>query len=467
MWTLDAPIGGGENGDVWRVSSPSHAPHAIKLFTSISADSYEHFRAAVLSLDIGHPVDGVIPIHQRNLPRSKYGTVPWLVMPLATALTEYVLTSRHVDIARDFSDLADTVVRLADNGISRGTIKPSNILHLDGRLCLSDIGLPQYPRKSQITPARRSRGSASTPPEMRRLAAQVDSIEADVYSLGKALWCALTRTREAFDGPYDPRASHALVHYMQGVETSILDRLLIECTDPAPQNRPHASAFSARLREWSAPIHDFPATCLQEWNELIHALFPFGHPACVEWRNADVICSVLDQVGKTGLLNFLIYPSGGGVRFVSARRAGESGMISLQMTDGGVVVLKPKKLTLELSNDDAAWSYFRVELSHVPPAIPELAMCDGAQREYLSELAPGIYAPRGRYSGFVTDAQEIEPVVTGRRVCRLLSGTCVLFSMRSPYGRAPSSERRYHEQMSESAFRAFVSRQTVSKPPRS
>lgn len=456
-WLLEAPLGAGGNGDVWKAARPGQTSQAIKILRSVSAETYERFKIETSTLETLGRVPGIIPLLEKFVPDDKSDSTPWFTMPVAVPFEQYIQGRKPFDIVEDFIVLAGTIQRLHDVGISHRDIKPANFLYYQGQLCLSDFGLVKYPERATITPPRRDIGAKFTmAPEMRRKAHSANGMPADVYSFAKSLWIALTGQELGFDGQYNPLSTLALSQYLANMYTTTLDRLLEECTDTEPDRRPAVSSVIARLQEWLAICRDFHARNLTEWTELTRKLFPLGAPTRSTWEGVDAICLVLAEIAKIPSLNHMFYPTGGGNTITAVSTAAEEGMIALHIGEKMVEIVKPAKLTFESFGNDTNWSYFRLEAAPVAPSGVKGAISAERTYEALTEISPGHYIP---YACWDHNEYNGKPLPDSARPAgRYLSGAFVFFSTRSIYNADPSTYDARHNKMSEEKFRDYIAR---------
>lgn len=456
-WLLEALLGAGGNGDVWKATKPGQTSQAIKILRSVTVETYERFKIETSTLEKLGRVPGIIPLLDKFVPENKSDALPWFTMPVAMPFEQYIVGRKPLDVINDFVALAGTIRGLHDAGISHRDIKPANFLYYEGLLCLSDFGLVKYPDRAAITPPRRDIGAKFTmAPEMRRKAESAIGQPADVYSFAKSLWIALTGQELGFDGQYNPLSTLALSPHLANMYTTTLDRLLEECTDTEPDRRPTMSSVIARLQEWLAICNDFHTRNLTEWTELTRKLFPLGPPARSTWKGADAICLVLAEIAKIPSLNHMFYPTGGGNTITAVSTAAEEGMIALHIGEKMVEILKPEKLTFESFGNDTNWSYFRLEAAAIAPSGVEGAVNPGRTYEALTEVSPGHYAP---YECWNHDEYNGEPLPESARPAgRYLTGAFVFFSTRSTYNAEPSTYDARHNKMSEEQFRAYIER---------
>lgn len=454
-WILEAPLGSGGNGDVWKAAKPGEVPLAIKILRSITNETYERFKIETSILERLGNTKGIIPLLEKFIPTNKSGPTPWFAMPVAIPFDVYIKGKKPHAIVEDFIKLAEVVEHLHQKGISHRDIKPANFLYYDGQLCLSDFGLVKYPERSAITPERRDVGAKFTmAPEMRRMASAANGLPADVYSFAKSLWIALTGKDLGFDGQYNPASTLALTHHLPETYTTTLDRLLVECTETEPVRRPSITAVISSLREWLEICKDFHTRNLIEWSELTHKLFPVGAPTRTTWSNIDSICLVLAEISKVKSLNHMFYPTGGGNTITGVSRAAEQGMIALHLGGKSAEILKPAKLTYESFDSDTSWSYFRLEAAPALPTGIINSLCIEGISEELTEIIPGQYAP---YSCWQDDEINGLPLPeSARPVGRFLRGAFVFFSTRSVYNGDPATYDARHNKMTEEEFRSYI-----------
>ncbi|MBU4524054.1 MAG: protein kinase [Desulfomicrobium sp.] len=456
-WVLEKSLGVGGNGDVWRASKLDQQPVALKMLRNINLETYERFKNEIASLEELGCVMGVIPLLEKFIPNDMAAGTPWFTMPIATTFAEYISGKKSEKIVEDFISLAKVVEALHKKGISHRDIKPANFLFYNDRLCLSDFGLVKYPKQAVLTKQKRDVGAKFTmAPEMRRKAHASDGLPADVYSLAKSLWIALTGEELGFDGQYNPASTIAISNYLPETYTTTLDRLLVECTETDPLLRPKISTVIARLEEWLGVARDFHTRNLAEWTELTQKLFPLGAPTRSTWLQIDSICSVLAEISKVKALNHMFYPTGGGNTIIGVSRAGEEGMIALHIDEKIAEILKPAKLTYESFGEDTSWSYFRLEAAPVEPSGVENAVDYKGISEGLTEIVSGVYAPYFCWSNNEFDGEPLPD--SARPICRFLKGSFVFFSTRSVYNRDSGTYDARHDKMTEEEFRSYIER---------
>lgn len=457
-WTLLEQLGKGGNGEVWKASTEHGELRAIKILIRGGTDEpYQRFcREIEILKRLGTP-EGIVPLLDSCIPENPKKERPWYVMPLAVPYMDEIDGKKPYEIASDFRSLAATLNELHIQGISHRDIKPANFLVLDGQVCLSDFGLVKLPDAEGITPPRRDVGAKYTmAPEMRRTPSQANGEFADIYSLAKSLWIALTRDNFGFDGQYYASSSVGLRNYMSAYYLTPLDEILSACTNHDPASRPSINRFIEVLEEWARINNDFDDRNGNEWREVAERIFPLGQPARAQWEDRRQICDILNIAASNKSLNHMFYPTGGGMTLLGANLAPESGMIELRVSDKMYEICCPERLLFESYAGKPEWNYFRLELKGIYSAL------DGEPGEYLAhseeltEIRPGIYA-----SLDVWFENEIngEPLTDfARRVTRFSGGSFVIFSTSSTYNRDTSTYDARHNKMSSEEFRAYIYR---------
>ena len=129
----------------------------------------------------------------------------WYAMPLAVPLKDKLKDLGSLEEKVNcILEVAETLILLHEKDIVHRDIKPQNIYFYNGKYCLGDFGLVDYPAKKDLTLLQEPVGPKATmAPEMRYNAKEADGKKADVYSLAKTLWIVLTGMEYGFEGRYD------------------------------------------------------------------------------------------------------------------------------------------------------------------------------------------------------------------------------------------------------------------------
>lgn len=401
-------------------------------------------------------IKGVIPIFSYGLPDEKTKKY-WYAMPIAIPLEDKLKEVKSLeDKVNCVLELARTLEALHKKDIVHRDIKPKNIYFYNGKYCLGDFGLVDYPEKRDLTSLQEAVGPKATmAPEMRYNAKNADGKKADVYSLAKTLWIVLTGVDHGFEGRYEEDDAiiglrndkrYKKEHLVE------LEELLKQATEYDPSLRPSMETFVTTLEKWLEVVSNFQKSNYSEWKYLQNRLFSKTVPLHAEWRDIDSIIKILNDIGSMPGLNHMFLPTGGGQDVESAKYANEEGCICL-VAGGCNYIFKPYRLELEnYGKRDYRWSYFRLQLEPIEPisnAIYEDC------RESLIEDFPGHYiesnlASYGRYD----DGTEFPK--GHRQVDRFLNGSFVIFSKQSVYNHISGTYDARHNKMSSMEFRHYI-----------
>lgn len=253
-WRLQAPLGRGGNGEVWRCADPDGAEAAIKvLLNQRSSERLGRFRNEISFLLGPGRREGVIPIVDHDL--RGVGKV-WYAMPLA----EPIRSALGVDpdparVVEAVATIALTLAGLASEGISHRDVKPDNLLCLDGVWSIGDFGLVKYPAGLALTEHGRKLGPTDfMAPEMRESPDTADPAPADVYSIAKTLWVLLAGANLPFPGQHraddDICRLTARLGYRWAPQ---LDLLIERCTVHDPDKRPRMREIADELATMLKP----------------------------------------------------------------------------------------------------------------------------------------------------------------------------------------------------------------------
>lgn len=467
VYTIRDRISGGGNADVYLAENAVGEQFAIKILREENGNSKRvikrnrkrqmRFKFETKSvIENQEEILGIIPILDYGLP-DKNEKKFWYVMPIAIPLEDKLkeLESLEDKIACVL-ELAQTLSKLHEKHIVHRDIKPKNIYFYDGRYCLGDFGLVDYPEKKDLTSVQEAVGPKATmAPEMRYNPKSADGKKADIYSLAKTLWIVLTGIQHGFEGRYEEDDTMIGLHYDARYKTEHLvelEQLLKQATEYNPTLRPNINAFARTLEKYLEIKQDFVKRNYSEWKYLQNKLFPQTAPMRAEWRDLDSIIRILNNIGAMPGLNHMFLPTAGGGDMESAEYASEEGCICL-VADKSNYILKPKKLELEnYGTNDYLWSYFRLE---VQPLEPILNNENSDYRELLIEDYPGHYimsnlANYNRYD----DGTEFPK---GYRVVdRVLKGTFVIFSKQSIYNHIAGTYDARHDKMEGLQFREYI-----------
>jgi serine/threonine protein kinase len=454
-WTLVERIGRGGNSQVWSAQNSAGEIAALKVLMKNKSVAYQRFcDEALIMKNCG--VAGVVPILEEFLPEWPTDQCAWYAMPVGVSLIDYLSGSGLAATVSQFVRVANVLVELHSQGITHRDIKPANIIVIDDRACLGDFGLVDYPDKADLTGFREELGPRWTmAPEIRRHEHNGDTRPADVFSLAKSLWIAITRRAEGFDGRYDGSGAVSIKPYVGEAFVGPLEELLMEATEHEPVSRPGMREFRDRLVSWLGLHSDFSKINAMEWKYAQKKLFPIGAPRHAEWHDIEDIVSVLNIVGPKTNLNHLFFPTGGGLDLERAMLShNEQGCIEL-VTDGLISILKPKSLQFEGFGAGEEWDYLRLECAVLKPSgVYEESRLRGYGYEEVLDLGGGQYVDRsywdyGEFNG--------EPLPDGAKpISRYFEGAFVIFQKTSTYNRISATYDGRHSKMSAAEFRRHI-----------
>lgn len=257
-WKLLEPLGKGGNGLVWKVRDAAGAFGALKVLRDTSDRKRgERLADEIVAMQSCRDIPGVLPLLDSNVPTHPCRTNPaWLVSAVATPITELIEKAQTLkDIVGRVHELARTLADMHAKGFSHRDVKPENILELNGRWCLGDFGLADFPDKIAQTAEGEKLGPMFyIAPEMLNEAAKADGTKADVYSLGKLFWKLATGQKYPLPGTHR-RDTQALTisGAVAGINVEPLDGLLEAMTEFSPQRRPSMANVVQELEMWLQP----------------------------------------------------------------------------------------------------------------------------------------------------------------------------------------------------------------------
>ncbi|MGW7041548.1 protein kinase domain-containing protein [Streptomyces avermitilis] len=210
-------------------------------------------------------VTGIVPV----LDADPQDPPQWFVMPqvrtLRSVLSPGGRQAELREVVKAVGEIADTLARLHERGISHRDIKPDNLLHDQQRPLVADLGIAGWPDRPELTAV----GAAMGPlyflaPEMRSYDPEKPGFAADVWSLAKTLFVLA----KSLDSP--PEGTH----YVQGSPYSLWTVGGEAAMDLAPVLEA-ATAYEPGLRLTMAAFRDE----LSAWLELHSGPVTPAHPA--------------------------------------------------------------------------------------------------------------------------------------------------------------------------------------------
>lgn len=383
-------LGAGGNAQVYRVQNSHTGEYcALKELVRFCDEKTSRFLSEIrIASENSKTIPGIIPVYLSN--EEEF----WYTMPIADKIMNVVFEMQVEDIILGTIQICETLTLLHAQGISHRDIKPANIYKYDGRFCLGDFGLVDFPDNlDHFTRSDRGLGAVFTiAPEMKRDPKSADGKKADVYSLAKTLWMFLSGDEKGFDGVYNHLDhNHCLRSYQKCAQIHLveIEELLTDATCNNPDERPSIEDFGNRLKLWLDILKDDNKSQTSDWRFLQKQLFgnDVEIPSSAKWTKIESIVCVLNKIGNTPAYNHMFFSDGGGLDFSYAEAAPEPGCIYIYDTLGGCYLLNPKSLDYE-GFDDIRWNYFILDMDKLAPVIAEPM---GSSHERLVEDAPGHY----------------------------------------------------------------------------
>lgn len=455
-WNLTSLLGKGGNGEVWRCRNDNNDERAIKLLKTTNQKRYDRFKDEIYILEKKSKLGGILHPLEKNLPNVITDSIPYYVMVVAQPSFTKLKGKSIVEKVDAILEIADTLNLLHNENISHRDIKPANILYLNKHYYLTDFGLVDYPSKKDISSMMEQIGPKWTiAPEMRRSAYNSDGKKADVYSLSKTLWIILTENLTGFDGQYSINSIIELKKFYRETHTSLIDDLLLKCTDNDPKNRPTVDEFIETLNNWKKLNNSFHLTNQRQWFEIQTQLFPTAIPQRVVWEKRSDIIKTLKIIGSIPNLNHMFFPNGGGMDLYDCRESVEEGCIELDC--GYIEIVKPKRMIYESFSYNHDWNYFRLELDELNPSgVYDKEYYQESDYEEVSEISPGVYDDFNLVEFFTDYAESHHLTEYSRHVTRWLKGCFVIFCKRSAYNADSSTYDGRHNKYSTDEFRKYI-----------
>jgi serine/threonine-protein kinase len=459
-WELLQNIGKGGNGEVWKVRSPEGELAAMKISTKPKKSAFERFKAEVHIHQNHADVPGVLPALDCMLTEEFDPETPsWFVMPLARPFRRAVRNDFR-EIVMAVIKIAETLTILHERAVVHRDLKPENLLYLDGRPCVGDFGIADYPTKLELTRKNDQLGAYWTiAPEMERSSDTADGRLADVYSLAKTLWMLLVNDKRSFAGQYLPgRRPMALSAFFSNIPLlHVIESLLAAATANEPSERPDMATFLRALEEWVENAGDFRQVSLGDWEALQKYLFPVILPQRAVWIAPEEIVAVVNLLGQHAELNHAFAPDGGGLDLVGAKFSVERDCIELIFEGRMVVIIKPRQLMFESFPGFGEWAYFRLETADLAPS--DVYDSVTGNYEEVLELTSGEYLPRSIYDqGFLCNPETGEPIPlpdTARVIMRQFKGSYVVFAKAAHFNQLDKYQGD-HDRLTADGFREQI-----------
>lgn len=456
-FTIKCELGKGGNAIVLLVEDKETGrEYALKALKDFSEEKQQRFvdEITILQKCEEERITGVLPVIKSDTEHY------WYTMPVATPIVEGLPSKEDKSFASSvvsrIIQLAATLEVLHSRDISHRDIKPGNLYWHEGKACIGDFGLVDFPDKTNnLTRNDRGLGAIFTiAPEMKRNPQVADGKKADVYSLAKTLWMLLSLDEKGFDGQYQYNDNtirlHSYEHLAQAYLVEI-EKLLKRATDNNPDNRPTITDFKEDLIQWVESESDSETAESNEWHFLTDSIFNGRIVKSTSFDDIDEIVEVLNIIGNSPAHNHLLFGEGGGLDFTEATVANEPGCIYL-VNKCFWSIVKPKKLYFE-SFEDSRWNYFLLEASDLQPILDKGCTTD----EELVEDTPGHYVSAENAVYGVYDYDTGERLPEGfRHVHRYVRGKFLIVQKTGPYNRMPHTYDGRHRYMSNDELKKYI-----------
>jgi len=234
----------GGNSEVWSARSGDQGT-VVKILRRDEANRIRRFLDEIAFHD-RYKDDGVLPL----LESDSEGTIKWFSMPPAKKVRDALAKDWSPQrVTETVGVYAETLARLAAQGVSHRDLKPENLFVLNDRPVIGDFGLVDFPEKDEITDASELMGPLHYhAPETLTDPLGADGKAADVWSLGKTLWVLLTGQTFPLPGEHRRGVPYDLGDWVNHPHAAALDDLIIHCTRFAPTNRPPMQNVAEALK---------------------------------------------------------------------------------------------------------------------------------------------------------------------------------------------------------------------------
>ena len=447
-------LGSGGNGDVKKVMNKATSELvALKSLSDNAKKDQEkrlRFEDEIRTMLVVGPGNaGVIPILDYSIDGC------WYTMPIAEKIE-----GKCDDINKTIDaiiQIAETLVKLHEQGYAHRDIKPMNMLYYNERFVLCDFGLVDIPdNPHNLTRENQRLGAVRTiAPEMTRDPKHADGKKADVYSLAKTLWILLTGNKNCFEGRYDYMDNALSLHQYDELKKQHLveiDQLLTASTANNPEDRPTMTEFCDALKEWKKVKSNHTLMQLSNWNFIKEYMFHGDPPETSSWSRPQEIVNKLNVLQILPLSAHIFLPDRGWGEFLRAEIVTGSDCIDLY-TWLGVLRVKPSRIIFE-SFKKPFWNYFLLELQEQQLAVGTIKL---EFEECVCEDMPGHYVNAEYFDYGVYNYDSGEKLPDGARVIhRYLKGKFLFIPKFGPYNGIGSADDGRHAFCTAEQFRDYV-----------
>lgn len=250
-YTLISRIGMGGNGVVWNVKANHGGNFALKILKSANKYNLDRFRNEIAVLSALNGKLGIMPLLDQDLDSD----IKWYLMPVSIPSKIILSEKNYTERIRFYSEISKVLTELHDQQIFHRDIKPENLFMHNSVPTIGDFGLVKFPDSNHLTEKGKKLGpSFYIAPEMLDSPDKADSSKADVYSLAKSLWVALTDQNFPIPGQHSLSYNPILVStFINDERLVLIDRVLELSTTLNPNDRLTMKEFSEELENWLNP----------------------------------------------------------------------------------------------------------------------------------------------------------------------------------------------------------------------
>jgi hypothetical protein len=232
-----------------------------------------------------------------------------------------------------------------------------------------------------------------------------------------------------------------------------------------------AASSSNKTKEKPVSLSNFHHSCGVQWDRAVASVAGKASASSRVWTSRADIIDVLEPfMGENR--NHAHLPTGGGMDFLSVRRASEAGCIEFRVGRRTGYIVKPKRLTMEII-PSLGNSFLRLDLDELEPSGVYHVEADEDEEheeinryrrergsEELLELAPGEYEDRSLwvrgFLGYDRHGEEIPMPDSARIVVRFFRGSILFVAKGSHWNGNSRTYDGEHDKLSIKQIRQIV-----------
>lgn len=388
-YTLQKLLNKGGNAWVCRcLRKDTTEEYAIKILdTGNAGEKLSRFSNEIgVMQKYGGASEGVLPIIDADPDNG------WYVMPIAIPIETYFFENKTSikDRIEAIVQLAKSLEKLHEKGITHRDIKPDNLFYYENQYCFGDFGLCEYPDGEEVyTRTDKQLGAFNTiAPEMYKNPQGKDGKKADVYSLAKTLWILLTGDKKGFQWPYsseDSAISFAKFAHLREERLALIELVLQLATENNPNRRISLSRFRDTLEKWCRHSSDSRYLQHYEWYLAMEHIVSTAQIDVRHIFDFQQIVYVLNTIANHKILNHVMLPNGGGLDLMSVEKANEEGCLYLHLQMQTLLV-RPKELVIATFKE-SDWDFILLETTEQEPVTKN----HNEYEEFVVEDFPAHY----------------------------------------------------------------------------